>query len=87
MMKKILILLIIAIVSAGSAISGQSLTIQGRIYDKADGSIIQNAVITLKPDNKVVTSDQNGQYIFTCTPGKKEITTRVLGYRSENIRF
>lgn len=86
-MRTIFIILIIAIVSTGSKVSGQALTIQGRIYDKTDGNIIPNAVIMLKPEDKVITSDQNGKYLFTCNPGEKEITTRILGYRSENIGF
>lgn len=70
-----------------SATSGQSIKINGRLYDKDEDKPINRGVIFLNPGNQVTTTDLKGEYSFNCPPGSKQITTRVLGYKPEIIRF
>jgi len=85
-MKKPAILLIILILACDLAFS-QTITIEGKVLDMTDKSIIPNCVISLKPDNRIATSGRNGRYMFTCSPGRKEISTRMLGYKPAEISF
>lgn len=86
-MKKSTLLLIIVILSARCFLTGQNLTIQGSVHDSSDKSILPNCVVSLKPDNIIVTSGTDGSYMLICSPGSKEISVRVLGYKPAEIRF
>lgn len=72
---------------ANSVINCQSIKIFGKVYDKDNNRLITNGAIFLNPGNKVVTSDQNGEFSFSCPPGKKHITTRVLGYNPAGLKL
>jgi len=85
MTKKRYILFLIFVLSINSFISGQSIRISGRLFDKDEGKIISNGVVFLKPDNQVNTTDQKGEYLFTSTLGRKNITTRVLVQKPESL--
>ncbi len=85
-MKKPAILLIILTLAYNLAFP-QTITIEGKVLDMTDKSIIPNCVISLKPDNRIVTSGRYGHYMFICSPGRKEISTRMLGYKPAEISF
>ena len=85
MSNKIQIILLILLFSFSSIGTAQKIRISGRLLNKDEGKIISPGVVYLNPDNKVTTSDQNGEYSFICSAGKKHITTRVLGYKSANL--
>ncbi|MCJ7449872.1 MAG: TonB-dependent receptor [Bacteroidales bacterium] len=67
--------------------AGQTIKINGRVYDKNEGTIISGGAIFLDPDNKATTTDQYGEYSFVTSPGAKQIITRVLGYKASTIKF
>lgn len=70
-----------------SAAKGQTIRISGRLFDNDEGKTISNGVIYLNPDNMITTSDQSGEFVFISTKGRKQISTRILGYVPESIRF
>jgi len=72
---------------ASSVINCQSIKISGKVYDKDNNRLITNGVIFINPGNKVITTDQNGEFSFNCPPGKKHITTRVLGYNPASLKL
>jgi hypothetical protein len=87
MTRKIFAFYLIIILSAGSAIYSQTLTVSGKLFDKEDGRIISNGVIFLNPGNRTTTTNLKGEYSFTCPAGIKQISTQVLGYKSVIIKF
>jgi hypothetical protein len=70
-----------------SVINCQSIKIFGKVYDKDNNRVITNGVIFLNPENKVVTTDQKGEFSLSCSPGKKHITTRVLGFKPVSLNL
>jgi hypothetical protein len=87
MSKPYFIFLMIIVFTGASAIEAQNLSISGKIIDKETGKTISNCAIFLNPGNQVATTDQEGVYRFLTSPGKKQITSRVMGYRPASIRF
>ena len=86
-MKKSHIFLIISIFFVYYVSNGQSINITGRLYDKESGKTISGGVIFLNPGNQGATTTANGDYSFTTSPGKKQLTSRVLGYKPSFLRF
>lgn len=78
---------LVIIFSAGTAAHGQSISVSGKLLDRETGRIISNGTITLNPGNRPVITNTAGEYFFTCTPGIKQISAGVLGYRSVTIDF
>lgn len=68
-------------------VEGQSIMISGRLLVKGEGKAISNGVIFLAPDNQVISTNAEGEYSFTSSPGNKQISTQVLGYLPERISF
>ncbi|MQY77960.1 MAG: TonB-dependent receptor plug domain-containing protein [Bacteroidetes bacterium] len=87
MLKEANIFLLITFLFINNGIKGQSIKINGKLFDKDKGNTISNGVIFLNPGNQVTTTDTKGEYSFTSPPGRKQISTKVLGYNSANIRF
>lgn len=87
MTNKMQIILLILLLSFSSIVTAQKIRISGRLFDKDEEKIIRNGVIFLNPGNQVTSTDAKGEYSFTSHPGKKQISTQVLGYKPENIRF
>jgi hypothetical protein len=71
----------------GLLTNGQNIKINGRLYDKNDGRIIAGGAIFLNPDSRATTTDNQGEYSFISSPGLKEISTRILGYKASAIKF
>jgi len=70
----------------GTFIFAQPVRISGKVIDEKEKAV-QSVNIYLEPDGKQTISGYTGGYSFTATPGTKQITTRVLGYRSESVKF
>jgi len=87
MLKEANIFLLITFLFINNGIKGQSIKINGKLFDKDQGKTISNGVIFLNPGNQFTTTDTKGEYSFTSPPGRKRISTKVLGYSSANIRF
>lgn len=87
MTKRYSICLLIIILLSNFVIKGQSIRISGTVYDKEGGKAISNVAIFINPGNQVATTNQVGEYSLITSPGKKQITTRVMGYRPASIRF
>lgn len=86
-MIKNLSFFIITLILFESAISGQTVKISGKLLDFEDKRIIVNGVLILEPDKKSVITDPSGEYSFKCTPGRKRIFTRVMGYESAELKL
>jgi hypothetical protein len=84
---KRLLFLLITLLLINNCITGQSIKISGRLFDKGDGKIISGGVIFLNPGKQVTSSDHKGEFSFNCTSGEKQISTQVLGYKPVNILF
>lgn len=87
MINKIQIILSVLLLSFCSIVTAQKIRISGSLYDKDEGKSISGVVVFLEPNNQTTTSDQKGEYSFTCSPGRKHITTRILGYKPASIKL
>jgi len=87
MNRKKLSRLLILLASFPFAIHSQEITIAGRLLDSEQGEAVSNAVVVLSPDNRVVTTDHNGQYRFVSFRGRKEISARAMGYRPASMEL
>jgi hypothetical protein len=84
---KLHVFLTICILSIASIARGQSVKISGILTSREDGKAIYHGVVFLKPGNQAVTSNPEGEYSFTTSPGMKQITTQVIGYKPVTVRF
>jgi len=84
MNKRSVFLALLLLIS--TSLFAQPVKISGIIFDE-EGKAVQGANIFLEPDGRQMISGYNGGYSFTTTTGTKQITARVLGYRSESIKF
>ena len=87
MLKRTILFLILLILLANSVINGQLLTISGKLLNKNDGTPISGGVVFLNPGSQVSTTGTSGEYKFNTYPGRKQISTRVLGFKSANLKF
>ena len=86
-MKKRFVFLFVIIFSAGSAALGQTVSVRGKLFDKESGRAISNGAITINPGNRSTITDMNGEYLLNCSPGIKQLSTQILGYRQLTIEF
>ena len=69
-----------------SILTGQTNKISGWIHDQENNPII-GATIYVKPDNRQTYSDNSSNYAFMLSPGPKQLTARVLGYKPVTMEF
>jgi len=84
MFRKLSFSVIISIL-IGIAVNAQSITLSGKIFDKDEKQPISNVSVLLNPGKQVAVSDQNGKFKLICSPGKKHITTSIIGYKPSTI--
>ena len=83
---KLKFLLFVILISAFSF--AQNATVTGTILDKEfDNEPLAFANIMLKGTTKGTTTDENGKYTLTVTPGNHTITIGFLGYKTAEIPF
>ena len=70
-----------------SVINCQSIEVSCRLYDQDNKILIITGAVFLNPGNLFITPDEKGVFSIICAPGKKQITTRVLGYKPANLTF
>lgn len=87
MFKRTHTFLFIVMLLTNSVIKGQTVKISGRLLDKNEGKPVSGGVIFLNPGGQVASTGSSGEYTFTTSPGKKQISTRVLGYKPASIKF
>jgi hypothetical protein len=85
-MKRVL-LLPVMLICFFSILPGQPLKITGRILEDKGDKLVSGATLYLKPDGKQTFSDNLGNYSFISTTGSKQITARLLGYKSVTVKF
>lgn len=68
-------------------LSGQQIKISGKIVSKEDTSPVYGAVITLNPGLLSSITNQSGEFVFKTTAGRKELSTRFLGFKQVKISF
>jgi len=85
MKKEILILALILF--SGSLLTGQTFKISGHILDKDGDKPVAGAAIFLKPDGRQTFSDNLGNCSFMIAPGDKQLSSRLLGYKSVTFKF
>jgi hypothetical protein len=85
-MKRVFLLPVILICTF-SILSGQAFKITGRILEEKNDKQVSGATLYLKPDGRQTFSDNLGNYSFTSTTGSKQITARLLGYKSVTLKF
>jgi hypothetical protein len=83
--SKKIILLIYGLLLITFNLQGQNVKITGRIYDEEDNNTIGSVIIFVNPDKIYSQTNSSGEYTIVCRPGKINISTRVLGYKSSNI--
>jgi hypothetical protein len=84
---KILFLFIFLFLSALTVMNGQAKLINGKIIDQDDKKPVNNVSIFLKPGNQVIISNQRGEFKFSCMPGRKEISTSIIGYKASKMEL
>ena len=84
--KTIITFKLILLFSTGSAIYSQTISVRCKLFDKEDGRIISNGTIFLDPGRRTMTN-LNGEYIISCPPGQKQLSTQVLGYKPVTLEF
>ncbi len=84
---KRLFLLFSFLLFISSLLTGQSFRISGSILEKEANKSITGVTIYLRPDGKQTSSDNSGNYFLTAAAGSKQITARVLGYKSVTLKF
>ncbi|MEE9441362.1 MAG: TonB-dependent receptor [candidate division Zixibacteria bacterium] len=78
---KILILLAILISIGGQALAQSTVTLSGRVFDKADGSPVSGASVNISNSNYVARTDNTGYFHFEHLPvGFVSVTVIAEGY-------
>jgi len=85
-MKKLYAFLFFALFTV-CLVVGQNIKITGKLYNKNEGIIISDGAIFLDPDKKGTITNHDGEYSFTTTPGTKQISVRLLGYKTAIVKF
>lgn len=70
----------IIFISISPIINSQNITVNGILYDK-EGGRISNGLIFIEPGNISAITKTDGEFIFNCSIGRKQISTKVLGYK------
>lgn len=68
-------------------LTGQLINIKGKLIDKENNRSIDGAIVLVNPGKLNTVSNQNGDFSFQCTPGGKEISIKVLGYKPTSLSF
>ena len=68
-------------------LTGQLINIKGKLIDKENNRSIDGAIVLVNPGKLNTVSNQNGDFSFQCTPGEKEISIKVLGYKPTSLSF
>jgi hypothetical protein len=68
-------------------VQGQQITIEGKLIRNEDSNPVYGGVVTLNPGMYNSVSNQNGEFLFKTNPGRKELSTRVLGFKQSKISF
>lgn len=84
---RLYIVMVMIVLKVNPDIHGQSIVISGSLLEKDNHKGISNGVVFLAPDNQVTSTNAEGEYSFTSSPGRKQISTKVLGYLPERISF
>ncbi len=85
-MKRAFLLLVILICTF-SILTGQTCKISGRILEDEGDKQVSRATVFLNPDERQTFSDNLGNYSFITTPGDKQLSARLLGYKSVTFKF
>ncbi|NLA48157.1 MAG: TonB-dependent receptor [Bacteroidales bacterium] len=85
-MKRVFLLPTILIYTF-SILSGQTCKITGRILEDRGDKQVSTATLFLRPDGRQTFSDNLGNYSFMTSPGNKQLSAQLLGYKSVTIEF
>ncbi len=61
--------------------------LSGKVKDKSDGSVVQQAYLFIKPINKAISTDEKGFYEISLEPGEYIINVNYLGFQEYNERI
>ena len=59
----------------------------GKLVSNEDSSPVYGGVVVLDPGMHTSVSNQKGEFLFITTIGRKELSTRVLGFKQAKIAF
>jgi hypothetical protein len=85
--SKFCIIVVLLVISHSTSLNCQTIEVVGTLFDKGDGKSISGGIIFLNPGNQVITSNFKGEFSFVTLKGRKQIVTRVLGYKLFRISF
>ena len=68
-------------------LNAQTTSVKGRLLSIEDSSSVYGGVVTLNPGLQTSVSNQKGEFFFGTNIGRKELTTRVLGFKPTEIVF
>jgi hypothetical protein len=69
------------------SLQGQQITVRGYLINNEDSGPIYGGVVTLNPGMLSSFSNHKGEFYFKTNPGRKELSTRVLGFKQAKIAF
>jgi hypothetical protein len=69
------------------SLQGQQVFVRGRLISSEDSSPVYGGLITLNPGMHTSVSDQKGEFVFKTNPGRKDLSTRVLGFKQADVSF
>jgi hypothetical protein len=67
--------------------AGQSIRITGRLVEKEERKAVSNGIVFLNPGKISSITNNNGEFLINCTPGRKQLSTKVLGYKNTIINL
>jgi len=66
---------------------GQIIKISGSVFNYENKEAVSGAQLILNPDGLQSVSDGNGFFSINTTRGLKELTIKLLGYKTQNLKF
>jgi outer membrane receptor protein involved in Fe transport len=78
-MKRLWVFLLVLAMNLGSGFSQNTALVKGRVFDKENGEALPGASVVYQRI-KGTTTDQDGYFTLTVTPGNIEISFRYIGY-------
>ncbi|MGE5457430.1 MAG: carboxypeptidase-like regulatory domain-containing protein [Methanococcaceae archaeon] len=69
------------------SLSGQQIIVRGKLLSQEDASSVHGAIVILNPGMEIRVTNQNGEFSFNTTVGKKELSTRYLGFHQSKVKF
>jgi len=85
-MRRVLLLQVLFL-CCFSFLSGQPFRVSGCVLEEKADKPISAATLYLRPDGRQTLSDKLGNYSFMTSPGDKQLSLRLLGYKSVTIKF